>query len=158
MSYSMLSFKKFITKLKEQTEDYRGEHTAPGKDDGSPLHDVTLKGSYPEDIYSNNGLRYYGDGTYHDSGSMSVIHASRNKPNARVKIYRAVPKILTRDERIFELEQHKKHILKHGKIPPGVKGFKNTSDYFDYADSEIQRLKSEPETKPEEKIGINICC
>jgi hypothetical protein len=74
-------------------EDYRGSHTAPDKTNGTPLHDLT--GVYPDDIYSDKAGRYYGDmgGDANDMVSVRLMQAYRNKPNAMVKIYRAVPDI-----------------------------------------------------------------
>ena len=72
--------------------EYQGEHGSPGADD-APLHDVTKGGEvYPDDFYGPNGLRNYGTGqAVADRESYSVIVSVRNRPNARVKIYRAVP-------------------------------------------------------------------
>lgn len=72
---------------------YRGLHTAPTKESGSPLHDLT--NTYPEDIYGFRGAEYYGHyGQNHpqDRMSVSIMSSLRNKPNANVTIYRAVPK------------------------------------------------------------------
>jgi hypothetical protein len=71
--------------------DYRGQHTAPDSDGGAPLHD--MKDIYPDDIYSNKAAQYYGHwGDYRDNAAIKVIQSMRGKPNAPVKIYRAVPK------------------------------------------------------------------
>lgn len=86
----MRLIRNFI-KLKETEEDYKGEHTAPDKESGSPLYDVTLNGIYPEDIYSNNALQYYGAGESYDYESISIINSYRNRPNRPITIYRAVP-------------------------------------------------------------------
>lgn len=75
----------------DETDDYHGEHTAPDKD-GAPLNDVTANGVYPDDIYSDKGARYYGDGTNLDSQSISIIQQCKGKPNTIITIYRAVPK------------------------------------------------------------------
>ena len=89
----MYSFSNIDELLKyAEEEDYKGQHQAPDNE-GSPLYDVTLNGTYPEDIYSLNGARYYGDGSSFDNQAISIIHHYRNKPNASVKIYRAVPDI-----------------------------------------------------------------
>jgi len=70
--------------------DYRGQHTAPGRDGGSPLHD--LSETYPDDIYSSKAAQYYGHwGDHRDSEAIRVIQSMKGKPNATVKIYRAVP-------------------------------------------------------------------
>jgi hypothetical protein len=80
--------------LLEMSDDaYRGNHTAPDKESGCPLYDMTRL--YPEDIYSSNAARFYGDDQpeYSDQESIGIIHSARNRPNFRVKIYRAVPNI-----------------------------------------------------------------
>jgi len=75
-----------------QETDYRGSHAAPTNDGYcSPLYDVTLNGTYPEDVYSHNAARYYGDGFSYDNQSASIIQSLRGKPNAPVAIYRAIP-------------------------------------------------------------------
>lgn len=75
-------------------EDYRGQHLAPGRDSGDPLHD--LKNIYPDDVYSSKAAQYYGHwGDGRDNAAIQVIQAMRGKPNASVKIYRAVPKYAT---------------------------------------------------------------
>ena len=76
-----------------ESDDYRGSHRAPGKDNGAPLHDLT--GIYPDDIYGPKAAQYYGHyGQNHplDVESISKIQRMRNKPNQGVQIYRAVPK------------------------------------------------------------------
>lgn len=77
------------TKITE-SEDYREQHTSPGPDTGSPAHDLT-KGAYPEDFYSSKGHQYYGDGREDDKHVHSHLKSLRNRPEADVKIYRAVP-------------------------------------------------------------------
>jgi len=74
-----------------ESNDYRGNHTAPGKQSGSPLHDLT--DTYPDDIYSKEGPRYYGDGAgdRRDRKTVMIMRVRRGKPNAPVTVYRAVP-------------------------------------------------------------------
>lgn len=74
-------------------EDYRGQHQAPDKAGGAPLYDITLNGIYPEDVYSGNGYRYYVNPE--ESGaseSFSIAMSLHERPNALVKMFRAVPK------------------------------------------------------------------
>ena len=87
----IIKSEKISNLVKESSEDYMGSHKAPDKMRGTPLHDLT--GVYPDDIYSNNAARYYGDegGDANDVASARLMQAYRNKPNAMVKIYRAVP-------------------------------------------------------------------
>ena len=73
-------------------EDYAGEHQAPtnnGKD--SPLYDVTLNETYHDDIYSTDGARLYSAGESYDGATISIIKSMRNRPKAKLKIYRAIP-------------------------------------------------------------------
>ena len=69
--------------------DYRGTHTAPLGDYGGPGHN--LSDYYPADIYGPNGARYYGDSMPEDQEAINVIRSMRDKPNAAVKVYRAIP-------------------------------------------------------------------
>lgn len=89
-----MSLRHTIRSIIQEAEDYRGMHQAPGRDWGSPLYDLTLNGMYPADVYSPKGLQYYGNGRVNDPldrESMNIILAAHNKPDMRVKIYRAVP-------------------------------------------------------------------
>ncbi len=71
-----------------ENDDYKGTHTAPNKED-APLHDLT--NTYPDDIYSDKGILYYGDGSPFDGESINIIRSAKGKPNLSVKIFRAVP-------------------------------------------------------------------
>lgn len=74
--------------------DYRGLHTAPMKDSGAPLYDLTGAGQvYPDDVYSSEAYRYYGHGEpAQDRALFSKIQSYKNKPEEKVVIYRAIPK------------------------------------------------------------------
>jgi len=73
--------------------EYQGEHKPPSESYGAPLHDLTQV--YPEDIYSNKALQYYGMGHPEhkkmDMESLFKAQMYRDKPNASVSIFRAVP-------------------------------------------------------------------
>jgi len=71
---------------------YRMDHQP--REDGARLDDMTGGGEYfPDDIYSPNGLRFYGNpNNKFDRESFKVIQESRGKPEKEVTIYRAVPK------------------------------------------------------------------
>ena len=73
--------------------EYQGEHKPPSESYGAPLHDLTQV--YPEDIYSNKALQYYGMGHPEhkkmDMESLFKAQMYRNKPNASVSVFRAVP-------------------------------------------------------------------
>lgn len=83
--------RNFINILLES--DYRGEHTAPGAEDGAPLYDLTHNEIYPDDVYGSNGARYYADDAI-DTFYKAMDYKAR--PNKTVTIYRAVPKELVR--------------------------------------------------------------
>ena len=81
-----------IRRMVRENSEYRGNHTAPDKTSGSPLYD--LSNTYRDDIYSPKAAQYYGHwGDYRDGEAIRVIQAMKGKPNASLKIYRAVPKI-----------------------------------------------------------------
>ena len=70
-----------------------GAHDAPGPDSGAPLWDVSGSGTYPEDIYTSVGLRYYATGD--DKKDVQAYVKIRNleaSPNKQVVVYRAVEK------------------------------------------------------------------
>jgi len=131
-------------------EDYRGEHRAPGKDD-SPMHDVS--NTFSNDIYTKDALRLFGGYGPYDSYSIALIQAARNKPNMQVRIYRAVPKVITSKEKINDYEKQKKQILKTGRLPRNVTNWPNSSEYYDFLSDEIERLKTQPVM--DENVRIN---
>jgi hypothetical protein len=145
--------KEYITLLLEEENDYRGEHTAPGKEGGSPLWNLSLNGTYPEDIYSVNGAKYYGDhgGDYRDYSIVSLIQSFHNKPKRKIKIYRAVPAKKTPEQEIVELQKQKTYILKHGKVPPNVDTHLNKSAYYDHVSDVIERIEKYQLNVPGEK-------
>jgi hypothetical protein len=75
-------------------DTYKSQHRPPSAENGAPLHDVTKGGEiYPADIYSSKGLQYYGTGQDRaDKESLNVIKNTKDKPDALVTMYRAVPK------------------------------------------------------------------
>ena len=139
--------------IKEELEDYRGYHIAPSPDaDDSPMHDVTDK--FGEDIYGRDAVRLFGGYGAYDSYSVALIQRARNKPNMQVKIYRAVPKVITNQEKINNYEKQKAYILKTGRLPQGIDNWKNSSEYYDWISDEIDRLKALP-PETEAKVKIN---
>lgn len=130
--------------------DYRGAHLAPDREGGAPLYDVTLNDIYPSDFYSNSGLRLYGDSSTHCRQAWPIILACHGKPNAKVKIYRAVPKVLSKDEKIAELVKAKAAYLKTGRIPRNSR-YTNKSTYYDQLCDEIEQIErseEKPVVKP----------
>lgn len=73
---------------------YRGSHTAPNREFGAPLHDLTGGGQmYPADVYSPKAAQYYGTGyPMADKQAFDLARRVRGNPNAEVTMYRAVPK------------------------------------------------------------------
>ena len=139
--------------IKEEVEDYRGYHTAPTAAD-SPMHDVT--NAFGEDMYDGlqKAVRYFGNGYPYDAYSISLIQRVRNKPNAQVKIYRAVPIAITNQEKINNYEKQKAYILKTGRLPQGVDNWKNSREYYDWISGEIDKLKALP-AEQDSKVKIN---
>ena len=72
--------------------DYAGQHRAPTRDEGAPA--FNLAGDvYPDDIYSQKAVQYYGTGSdTMDKETMHLLHSLRGSPDADVTIYRAVPR------------------------------------------------------------------
>lgn len=71
---------------------YRGQHTAPYRDDEdyhSSLDDVT--NMFGDDIYTGNAVRYFGVGSDYDQEAVDIIQQMAGDPDGMVTIYRAVP-------------------------------------------------------------------
>lgn len=128
-----------IDKQNTNKDEYRGQHSAPDRDSGAPLHDLTTV--YPEDVYSSNGRQYYSTGEDRiDRQAFELINELRGKPNALVTIYRAVP--ISSLKRIQELEKQARYIMKHGAIPPNVRTFaSNPSEYYELISNELEQLR-----------------
>lgn len=143
-----------ITRYSQLEQDYRMWHTAPGAEDTAPL--FNLKDIYPEDIYSSEGARYYGDFSGFDNESIAIIHAARGRPNYKVKIYRAVPKVLTPEEQIQRYVDEKKYILRYGKLPPKAEDkYMSASKYYEYISEKLENLRNQPPSAQSKKIQIN---
>jgi hypothetical protein len=54
------------------------------------LHDLSK--SFGEDIYGPNALQFFGSGDYREKGVVNLLKSLRDKPDAKVTIYRGVPK------------------------------------------------------------------
>jgi hypothetical protein len=80
-----------MIKLKRILENYyRGEHVAPGREEGCPLYDLRINNVYPKDVY--NTLYQYSFDEEFDDVNMSVVRRCKENPHAPVWIYRSVPK------------------------------------------------------------------
>jgi hypothetical protein len=133
------------------SEDYKGSHEAPGPNgDDAPMYDVTKE--FGEDIYSSNAVRMFGGYGPYDNYSVALIQRAKNKPNMQIRIYRAIPKIITNQEKINDYEKRLKYVLKTGRLPRDVDNFRNSSEYYDWLSSEVERLKTLPS---DEKTKIN---
>lgn len=131
---------------------YQGEHQAPTKEDGAPMHNLT--GIYPDDFYSLNAVRLYSSGEPYDAETIHLIQTVKNKPKMAIKVYRAVPLIQSTEEQIAELEDQKRQIMKRGKIPSGVKTSLSPSGYYNQISDKIDTLKNSP-TVPAPRMSIN---
>ena len=70
-----------------------GAHTPAGPNSGSPAFDVTMNGTYPDDFYGVNGLRYYGTGyDALDAETYMSLQKLAGRPNHPITVYRAVEK------------------------------------------------------------------
>lgn len=92
LAYDPEKVQSIVESLK--SEIYQGSHKPSGPDFGAPLHDMTKL--YPDDIYSKDAVRFYGTGRdpetiKMDTDSIRKAQSFRNKPDAMVDIYRAVP-------------------------------------------------------------------
>jgi GNAT superfamily N-acetyltransferase len=73
-------------------DDYRGSHKAPSGENGEGSLDA-MDRTYPEDLYSAQGARFYGDGQPKlDKQMHDIVMRLRGKPDAMITVYRAVPK------------------------------------------------------------------
>ena len=59
------------------------------------MYDIAKNGTYPEDVYGPNGLRYYETGDASDHSAYASIRNVDGRPNAPIRIYRAVEKSST---------------------------------------------------------------
>lgn len=136
---------RLMSRKRGEIDDYAGSHRPPMRDSGAPLHDVTGNGTvYPDDVYSPQAVRYYGTGEeVLDRQTMALVNQFKGRPNAMVKIYRAVPHTKSNAERIAELEAAKSKYMSRGKVPEG----EAKEGYYDRVSAEIERLKTAPEPK-----------
>ena len=77
-----------------QKDTYKDQHTAPqrGQDNGTSIDNLTRV--YPKDIYGADAARYYGHGgedIAKDREAIRILQKIKGNPDAKVKIYRAIP-------------------------------------------------------------------
>lgn len=145
----------YLEKMAVSVEDYGGLHRPPDPSHGAPLHNLTVNGKYPEDVYSQQAIRYYGQHDPADGDAYRVIQEARGNPRMMVTVYRAVPYQLSSKELVKRYEKQKAYILKYGKVPPGVETSKDRSDYYDWLSDEIDRLKAIKEDPGSQVDSIN---
>jgi hypothetical protein len=84
--------------------DYRGAHTAPYRtDDATTAPGYELNRTFPDDVYSPNGYRFYGhggDAENMDKETMAIMQQAKGNPDYPITVYRAVPKEFA-DEDIY---------------------------------------------------------
>lgn len=136
------------------TTSYRGLHTAPGPDFGAPLHDLTGGGQmFPDDIYSSKAAQYYGHSIPYDQKAVSIAQQYRNKPNATVTIYRAVPSEITNLEKLTQIEKDMAAFMRRGTVPKNSQ-FENGNKWYEWAHGEREKLRNLPD-EPTTKTNIN---
>jgi hypothetical protein len=142
-----------LKNLLKEAEDYRGNHEAPTKERGASLDNIT--GIYPDDIYGPDAARNYGSGEGRiDFESIAVIQTSKGRPNKQIKIYRAIPSVITTKDKINDIENQKKYMLRHGKVPPNINTKLDRSAYYDKISNDLDKLTLLPITN-EPALRIN---
>ena len=123
-----------------EVDDYAGLHRPPMRDSGAPAHDLTGGGAiYPDDVYSFQGLQYYGTGDRGlDAQTFALAQSLRGKPDAMVTIYRAVP--ASSEARIAKLEGYKRDYMRRGKVPEDY----SPKTFYDDVNREIAKLQANP--------------
>jgi hypothetical protein len=142
-------------------DDYRGQHQAPGREDGAPAHDLTGNAVYPDDIYSANGLRYYGTGSELDGEAYSTLSSLHGRPRREVTIYRAVPHDETEVEELSRLLKELAAYQRRRILPKGIggkTGFDGESEWYDQAATRRDELLAKEESgtlKKGNRLSIN---
>ena len=135
---------------------YRGQHTAPNRDFGAPLHDLTGGGQmYPDDIYSAKAAQYYGGSVPYDQKAVSIAQQYRNKPDALVTIYRAVPKEKSNSEKLAEVEKQMAAYMRRGTLPKDAENYSSGSQWYDNAYEMREKLRNLPDEPSQEINNIN---
>lgn len=140
--------------IDEDDGQYQGSHTAPDSGQGAPLHDLSSNEIFPDDVYSAQGLRYYGNGSQEDAESYRIAMTYHNKPNALVTIYRSVPDALKGlQKKISTLEKQKAMYMSRGKIPSDA-GYLTGTQWYEWACAELEKLEALP-SQQQPKYTIN---
>ena len=135
---------------------YRGSHTAPDRDFGAPLHDLTGGGQmYPADVYSSKAAQIYGGGVPYDQKAFSIAQQYKDKPDALVTIYRAVPKDLSNSEKLATLEKQMAAYMKRGTLPKDADNYSSGSKWYDAAYEKREQLRKMPDEPTNDINAIN---
>jgi hypothetical protein len=128
--------------LGQEVTDYRGSHQAPSPDFGAPLYDLTGGGQmYPADVYSSKAAQFYGGNLPYDQKAFSIAQQYKDKPDALVTIYRAVPKEASNSEKLATLEKQMSAYMKRGTLPKDADNYSNGSKWYDAAYDERDKLR-----------------
>ncbi len=134
-----------LKRLSDQnvSTEYRGQHEAPCPESGCPIFDLSGEAQiYPDDVYGSDALRMYGDGNDRASReSLNVLHSVKDKPGAKVTIYRAFPKPEKIEETIQRLQRERTSYLRRNQAPQNPLRLTG-SEWYNWAHDEEQRLKS----------------
>ena len=61
---------------------------------------------------------------------------------------------MSKQEKIFDIEQRKKAYHRRGRLPRDAKGFTDGSKYFEYLCDELDKLNAAPDEPPVAKMKI----
>lgn len=124
----------FNNNLNESEEDYKGEHEAPDREYGSPLHDV--RDMFGKDFYDlsiDEIVRQFGSYIYYDRNLAYIIKQYYNKPNSKIKIYRAIPDFNKENtDKIKDLSSIIDYYDKFNFYPPSHKYKKLNDIVYEY--------------------------
>lgn len=144
---------KLQNTLNQSVDEYGGDHRPPGPDGGAPLHDLTGGGNiYPDDVYGPRAAQYYGHGDERlDRHTVAIAQSFKGKPNAKVKIYRAIPDTLTNADKLAKLEKQMAKYQARNTVPEG----EEPKGWYDRAYDERERLRNLPPEPDAAKVAIN---
>ena len=154
---------KVGVKFVDFTIDRGGAHTPAGPESGSPAYDVSLNGTYPDDFYGPNGLRYYSTGYEKmDAEVYSSLMRMAGRPNAIITVYRAVekdgPKKIIPGDWVTPSRAYAKD---HGESALGgnfkiLKSLVHARDIYTSGDSMLEWGYHPQEFMPEVRAGAKI--
>jgi hypothetical protein len=142
--------------LGQEVTDYRGSHQAPSSDFGAPLYDLTGGGQmYPADVYSSKAAQFYGGNLPYDQKAFSIAQQYKDKPDALVTIYRAVPKDISNSEKLATLEKQMAAYMKRGTLPKDAENYSSGSKWYDSAYERREALRKMPDEPSNDISTIN---